>query len=107
MKPEQKVSKAIRTYLKWRKIRCWSSEQGYRKERGGTRTDPGIPDLICAGRGLTFMIEVKSPSGRMSKHQKDFEAAWKDNNGLHLVARSAADVEAFLREHGVTVPEIG
>ncbi len=37
-------------------LAVYSVEQGYRKERGGTRQTPGIPHLIVCltGKGMTF-----------------------------------------------------
>lgn len=39
----------------------YSTSQGYRKEAGGTRMTPGIPDLWCfhPQRKLTLWVEVK------------------------------------------------
>lgn len=46
MKPEAKLSKEVRDLIKMVGGEVWSTEQGYRRERGGTRTTPGIPDLF-------------------------------------------------------------
>ena len=41
----------------------YSLSQGYRKEKGGTRMSPGIPDLYAfhKAKGLTLWVEVKTP----------------------------------------------
>lgn len=51
--------------------RVYSLSQGYRKEKGGTRMTPGIPDLYALhpSKGLTLWIEVKPPkeAARLAK----------------------------------------
>ena len=34
-------------------------------------------DLLCGYRSRNFLIEVKSPGGRLTKAQQDFIPAWK------------------------------
>ena len=46
MKPEAQLSKDVRKLIGQLGGSVWSTEQGYRKERGGTRMTPGIPDLF-------------------------------------------------------------
>lgn len=101
---EADVSRAIRRYLDAVGMTSWSTEQGYRAAPGGTRTSAGVPDLIVAGKGITGMIEVKSPKGRMRASQKRFRDVWIENGGEHVVARSARDVAEWLRGMGLDVP---
>lgn len=46
-------------------------------------------DFVCAFRGVTAVVEVKSKKGILSTGQKTFRVAWR---GLHIVARSYHDV---------------
>lgn len=101
MKPEAQVSREIRDFLRTIGWSVWSTEQGFRAERGGTRTTPGIPDLITAGMGMTLLIEVKGPRGHLSPAQRDFGARWKENGGRWICARSSAEVFDYLVALGV------
>jgi hypothetical protein len=69
---ERQVSREIQDFLKSLGFAVWSSEQGYRRERGGTRTSAGIPDLIVMGHGLFTFVEVKTPKGKLTPAQQVF-----------------------------------
>ena len=75
MKPEERISKDVQTLLR-DTVGCYvaSLEQGYRKERGGTRITPGIPDLwVChPPTGIWTWAELKTPKGRLTTHQEGF-----------------------------------
>ena len=101
MKPEAKISRDIRDVLTQVGFSVWSSEQGYRKERGGTRTSPGIPDLIIAGHGRTLFVEVKVPKGKLTLRQEHFRMHWNDNGGTSLVWRSANDAFDWCVSKGI------
>lgn len=75
---------------------CWSAEQGYRRERGGTRMDKGIPDLIIAGKGRTAFVELKVGRRSPTPHQAHFLATWRANGGEAMVWRSVADAQAWI-----------
>ena len=48
---EAKVSLEIQKFLKTIGCAVYSTEQGFRRDKGGTRQTPGIPDLIVIGIG--------------------------------------------------------
>ena len=76
MKPEARVSRAVILLLRdTLGGHVWSTEQGYRKERGGTRTTPGIPDLIVMfpQHGFWTFAELKAGKGKLSPAQKVFQ----------------------------------
>ena len=61
----------------FRQIGCavYKLSQGYRKERGGTRQTPGIPDLYVMHPdipGGSLWIEVKAERGKPSPAQLAF-----------------------------------
>lgn len=75
---EAKISREIRDLLQMVGFAVWSTEQGYRKDPGGTRQTPGIPDLIVLGHGVCLFVEVKSSRGRLRESQKRFrDELWK------------------------------
>lgn len=56
----QRQMVALLSSLGWR---VYTLSQGYRKEKGGTRMSPGIPDLYALhpSKQLTLWVEVKPP----------------------------------------------
>src|SRR5579859_712823 len=58
----------------------YSTSQGYRKEKGGTRCTPGIPDLwIFFPRNYgTLWWETKRPGGRRTSEQVAFATQCKE-----------------------------
>lgn len=93
MKPEATVQAAIKRFMDTLGFAAWDTSQGYRKERGGTRMTPGIPDMIFAGHGRTFLVEVKTERGKLTPAQQLFRELWTANGGTSLVWRS--DLDAF------------
>ena len=69
---ESAISREISDFLRTIGFAVYSTEQGYRKERGGTRQTPGIPDLILLGHGFTSFVEVKGPKGKLRPSQEAF-----------------------------------
>lgn len=69
---ERQISREIVTFLRSIGFAVWSTEQGWRKERGGTRTTAGYPDLIVIGHGRLLFVEVKRPGGKLRPAQEAF-----------------------------------
>jgi hypothetical protein len=76
---ESQISREIQAFLR-DTIGCavYSTEQGYRKERGGTRTSPGIPDLIVIHPDAWTFAELKTPKGKLTVHQEGFRLVCED-----------------------------
>ena len=101
--PERQVSKAIVKFLHM--VGCsavYSTEQGYRPQKGGTRTSPGIPDLIVFGTPELpfFFIEVKAGKGRLRPSQIEFQLECSLGGVPHLVAWDVRDVFDFMQQRG-------
>ena len=108
IKGEAKVSLEIREFLKTIGCAVYSTEQGYRNPktagRGGTRTTPGIPDLLVFGTGPElpfFFCEVKAPGGKLRDSQAAFQSEAARMGVPHLVAWDVRDVFDWLVERGV------
>ena len=57
----------------------------------------GSADIIGVSRGRAIAIEVKTPTGKQSEHQRKFEAAWRRAGGQYVLARSVSDALAALQ----------
>ena len=104
VKPEAKVSLEIRNFLKMIGCAVYSTEQGYRRERGGTRQTPGIPDLLvfnaAKSRVPFFFVEVKGPKGKLRESQVEFQVECERTGVPYLVAHDVRDVYDFLESRG-------
>lgn len=65
------------------------------REAGATVFDAGgvggdLPDLIVGWQGITFLIEVKSPGGKLSKGQQEFARNWRGGPVLTVYGAEAA-----------------
>ncbi len=55
----------------------------------------GICDLIAIKDGHVVFIEVKTPKGRLSKHQEKFREDIEAHGGRYVVARCIEDLEGY------------
>jgi hypothetical protein len=65
----------------------------------------GLPDLLVGHRGKTYLLEVKTPRGRLSAQQQDFIQGW--TGGPAVIVRSAEQALAAIGlnvEAGTAVP---
>lgn len=76
---------AIRDYLR---ARGWAV-------RSTAVVGDDFPDLVVARRGMTALIECKSPGERMSPGQTEFIRGWP---GVAVVARSGEEAEQLLAQ---------
>lgn len=91
MKPEAMVERDITAFF--RQIGCavYKLSQGYRKERGGTRQTPGIPDLYVMHPDIpngALWIECKAERGRVSDAQRAFADECVRCGVSYLLAKS-------------------
>lgn len=73
-------------------------QNAWRKAMGAL---PGVPDLVFIGpRGLAYLIELKTPKGRLSAAQKAFRGRCAGRIP-YAVCRSPQEVEDTLRGWGI------
>ena len=120
----QRLIVALLRLLGWS---VYSLSQGYRKEKGGTRMTPGIPDLYAFHRHkrLTLWVEVKPPAemrrlDRLLERNplevpKSAKASWRravaqqqfgdlcDAVGQSYVRGGVEDVTAYLHTLGFKI----
>lgn len=57
---------------------------------------PGGSDLVGVFRGRAVFIELKTPIGRQSKEQRQFQQLVERKGGIYVVIRSVEDARAWL-----------
>lgn len=57
----------------------------------------GFPDVTCFYNDKIFFIEVKSPTGAQSTHQKNFQALCEGAGITYILARSLEDVSRIIK----------
>ena len=84
---ERDIKKKIRAYL--------HNIEGFYFPYNPYHGQAGIPDILGVFRGLFVAIEVKAPSGKVSKLQQHAMDTIVKNGGLVCLAYSVQDVEDF------------
>ncbi|MBF0350940.1 MAG: VRR-NUC domain-containing protein [SAR324 cluster bacterium] len=59
--------------------------------------DLGLPDIICCYQGRMICLEVKSSTGKQSKHQLEFQRKVEWAGCEYYVVRSIEDVDQALK----------
>ena len=54
----------------------------------------GVPDLLVAIKGITWLVEFKMPKGKETTDQIEFAATWK---GCRAIVRDFAGVESTVK----------
>lgn len=58
-------------------------------------TPRGLPDINVIRGGAYYGLEVKTPKGRQSPEQKEFQSFVESHGGKYFVVRSIDDVVAL------------
>lgn len=82
---EKDIQAAIKQYLQ---LRGWYVV----KIHQSLGSHKGIADLYAIKGGLSVWIEVKTPAGILSDHQRTFRDEIESHGGVYYVARSVDDV---------------
>lgn len=90
---ESDIQAQIRDYLRWNGWFCIKIHQSLGSYRG-------IADLYALKDGYSIWIEVKTPKGRLSKHQEKFRDDVLAHGGTYIVARSVEDVRNYVDKYG-------
>ena len=83
---ETHIRKQIQDYLRWKGFFVYYC-------LAGLGAYPGLSDLVATKNGITYHIEVKTPKGRQSEKQKEFQADLESAGGRYILARGIEDVE--------------
>lgn len=79
--PETQLKTQVKRYLLWKRWYVFPVLQGLGAHRG-------ISDLIAVRDGVVLFIEIKTPKGRQSDDQKEFQANIEIHGGKYLLIRS-------------------
>ena len=66
------------------------------RHQQGLGSRRGFPDLTALKDGKTLYIEVKTPKGKQSPYQIEFERICKAHGGTYILARSINDIKPYL-----------
>lgn len=101
---EKTIERSILDFLRWKRVFAFKVENGgvFDEKRKAFRFSAmrtrGIADIIGVYKGRPLAIEVKTPTGRLSDHQKIFLSDWSSAGGVAVVARSVDDVLDLIAE---------
>jgi hypothetical protein len=57
-----------------------------------SRIGGGFPDLVVGRAGQCFFLEVKTPSGKLNKAQREFKEWWRGNYAVVRTPMEAVKV---------------
>lgn len=63
----------------------------------------GIPDLLVSVRGVTWLVEVKTPTGKETPDQVRFAAAWQGCRAIVRDEESVMRTVEMMREQSVRI----
>jgi hypothetical protein len=98
---EAQIQMEIVRFLRTVGCSVYDTSQGYRKERGGTRTSAGIPDLIVIHPSAWTFAELKTPKGKMSTAQTGFRLACEEAGIPWALWRSVHDAWEWAKAAGI------
>lgn len=101
--PESVLKRSILEYLHLKGHFVWNNPstgtydprtRSFRAKRGIFNI-PGVSDILGITKdGRPLAVEVKTKTGKVSDHQKNFIERFTEKGGLAFVARSIEDCEA-------------
>ena len=96
---EKDTQGAISDYLRAKKIFHWRNNTGSIKteKRFIQFGKVGSADIFALTKSTFYAIEVKSPTGRQSEAQKQFQSDVEVSGGIYILARSVDDVINHLK----------
>ena len=100
MTPERAIQNQICSYLKLRNayvfihdsVGIFDVSRGVFRRNNSPHRIRGVADILGIFKGRPLAIEVKTKTGRVSPHQKEFLKNWVAAGGIGFVARSVEDV---------------
>lgn len=103
---ETRIQKEILDWLTARHYLVWrNSNIPTRHRRNLVHQPSGMPDIFFVFKGILFGIEVKTPTGKLSRQQRDWGDKLVINGGHYFVVTSLVQlIEALVANFGDTLP---
>ena len=106
---EKAIENQILSWLAMHRILAFKHESqgtfdariGVYRRKNSVHRKLGVADILGCIGGRFLAIEVKSQTGRLSDHQKQFLLEVLAHGGIAFMARSIEDVEENLTKAGV------
>jgi hypothetical protein len=100
---ESQLQDQIRLELGNGELVLWRNNCGVAEMRGGFKVrfgvgSPGGSDLIGLYRGRALFVEIKTPTGRQSPEQRQFQQCVERHGGIYRILRSVDEARTFLEE---------
>lgn len=99
---EKDIQKACLDYLAYKNIFAYKINNGgvyiKSKDRYMVAQTRGIPDAVFHYKGHVHYIEFKTPTGRMSEHQKAFEDQCRFDGVDYYVIRDLDTLDLLIKE---------
>lgn len=95
---ERVLTKQVMDYLKWALPGAW-----VRKNLGVLGQRRGIPDIEIIHQGVPYFLEIKTPTGRLSWHQKAEIEALKRAGAYVYVVRDVEEVRETFEGKGAQI----
>ena len=89
MNTETKIQNAVRTALRRDGYYVIRHQQGLGAHRG-------LSDLTAIKDGRTIYVEIKTPTGRQSDWQREFQKSIEQHGGIYVLVRSVEDITPYL-----------
>jgi len=92
---EKDVQKTIMDTLEYKHIFHWRNNSGaFKRDKSFYRFgDVGSPDIFMVIKGQIFGIECKSPTGKQSDSQIEWQERFEMAGGIYLLIKSLKDLE--------------
>ena len=97
MTPEHAIMNQIRLWCGEHDILCFRCNVGKVPTSDGGWFDTGLPEgfpdlLILSNDGITYYVEVKTPTGKQRPDQIKFMNEIRRRGHIYLIARSVNDI---------------
>ena len=84
--PEAGLKKSVRQYLQWNKWYVVNIQ-------GGIFGTKGVSDLIAMRDGRVLFLEIKTETGKLSDHQKEFARNVHEQGVEYYIVRDLDDLK--------------
>ena len=102
---ESQIVTACLEYLYYTKdVKAWRNNSGAFKTQKGCFVrfgQKGSPDILMVHKGTFYGIEVKTPKGRQTDSQKEWQGDIESVGGIYWLIRSVDDLEELLHKHDI------